>query len=191
MPVKTMQKILSRREKIRKLIDNLDAVRADDETDESQYNMLKGQYEALRVQADDNLKEIRDELQSRNETVSRGIDELDKEVQTIQLRAKVGEIGPDEVTKRLGAVQNKRLALVTRQSALSTALAAQSSSDVGGHVDVDMNQPVVLSKVFLIERIASMQTVEVAAEKVRMVGFSLAEAAISLVRRIKLRLKGK
>jgi hypothetical protein len=58
-------------------------------------------------------------------------------------------------------------------------------------VDVDMSQPVVLSKVFSIERIASMQTVEVAAEKVRTVGFSLAEAAISLVRRIKLRLKGK
>ena len=56
MPVKTMQKMLSRREKIQKLIDNLEAVRTGGETDEGQYNMLKAQYEALRVQADDNLK---------------------------------------------------------------------------------------------------------------------------------------
>jgi len=170
MPIKTVQKALSRREKIQRLLDNLEGLKTSGEVEDGQYDVLKTQYTTLRIEAEDNLQTIRDGLQRRYDDVSIEIAEIDKEVQTVQLRAKVGELEPDEVVKRLKAIQRKRQTMAARQTELGTARAGQSSADVGGYVDVDVAQTVMLSEGISFERIAAKEAVGKAAAKLKQLG---------------------
>jgi len=170
MAMKTLQKALSRREKIELLLRSLEEVKTRGEVEDGQYNMLKAQYETLRAQADDNLKTIRDQLQNQYDDIARAIAEIDKEVGTVQLRAKVGELKPDEVMKRLNTMQKKRQTMATKQTQLETALAARSSADLGGYVDVEVTQTVMLPKGISFERIASKEAVGKATEKLKQLG---------------------
>jgi hypothetical protein len=135
-----LQLALSRVEKVRRMIENLQELKARGEVEPAAYDQFLARYNALHTAATENVRDIREQIQAGHDKLVADEQGLAVELQNVQLRARVGEIPPDQVPKAMGSLQKKREALAARIAQLKAALAAASVDDLGGYVpDVDVN----------------------------------------------------
>lgn len=137
-----LQKAFSRHEKIRRMLSNLEDMFQKGEVAQEQYDQMKTPYEAILEQALENLKVIRTQLKAEREQVQADLDKLNAEVKDIEIRGKVGELQPEQVTKALSTLLTRRDECQKKLESIESWRAARSSNDVGGYVDVDVSQTV-------------------------------------------------
>ena len=137
-----LQKAFSRHEKVKRMLTNLDEMREKGDVTEEQYGQMKSQYETILEQALENLKTVRNQIKTEREQVQADLDRLCSEANDIEVRGKVGELKPEQVAKALTALQARKDEAQKNAQRLESWLVARSSKDVGGQIDVDVNQTV-------------------------------------------------
>jgi hypothetical protein len=131
-----LQKAFSAKEKYEKLLSNLDALKGKGQVSEDQYNSMKTGYQKSQEQAVATVSQLKMKITQDIQSEETNIQRQNVELQNFDTRFKVGEIKADDLQK---AEQRIRAKIQRSQSAvkdLNRLLAAQSSADVGGYIDV-------------------------------------------------------
>jgi len=137
-----LQRAFSRHEKTRRMLANLEELKKNDAVNADEYAQLKTQYQVLLDAATENLKAIRNQIKEQRQQAQETLNKLQADASDISIRVKVGELAPKKVTAELGAIQSKKDACTKSILQCDGWLAARSSMDVGGYVDVDANETI-------------------------------------------------
>jgi len=138
-----LQKAFSRHEKIRRMLTNLEDLKNNGEIEADAYAQAKTQYEALLQAASENLKEIAGQIKAQRQRAQETLNKLQADASSIATRGKVGELTPEQVATELRAIQVKKDTCSNSLQQYDAWLAARSSSDVGGYVEVDANETII------------------------------------------------
>lgn len=126
----------SKKEKAARLLANLEELKAGSEIDEEQYGIMKQGYEQLAREGEIELSGLHDEIQRELDATRKELSLYEKERENVELRIKVGELSADQAVKQERRAQGKTRKLEQRIESQETLLAAESSEDVGGYIDV-------------------------------------------------------
>jgi hypothetical protein len=135
----------SRKEKLEKLLSNLDSLQKDGQVTAEQYNSIKENYENLRSAAVKALENIKGTLKRDIEKKQNELKDLKQSLENLDVRFKIGEMPEADFQKARDKIQRT---IQTRQEEvanLQNLLNTKSSSDVGGYVEVKIEAPKGLS----------------------------------------------
>jgi hypothetical protein len=135
----------SRKEKLEKLLSNLDSLKKDGQVTAEQYNSIKENYENLHsavVKAVENIKgTLKRDLEKKQDELKN----LNQSLENLGVRFKIGEMPEADFQKARdkmqGTIQTRQREIAGLQNLLNT----KSSSDVGGYVEVKIEAPKGLS----------------------------------------------
>ena len=126
----------SKKEKAARLLEKLEELRAAGEVDDEQFGLMKEEYEQLAREGDIELEGLRGELERDIEAARKELALYEKERANVELRIKVGELSAKEAVRQERRAQGKTRKLEVRIEDLEKLLAAESSEDTGGFIDV-------------------------------------------------------
>jgi len=131
-----LQRAFSGKEKYEKLLSNLEALKGKGVVTEDQYSSMKTGYQRSQEQAVATVNQLKMKITQDIQSEETNVQRQNVELQNLDARFKVGEIKADDLQK---AEQRIRVKIQRSQSMvkeLNRLLAAQSSAEVGGYVDV-------------------------------------------------------
>ena len=131
-----LQRAFSGKEKYEKLLSNLEALKGKGVVTEDQYSSMKTGYQRSQEQAVATVNQLKMKITQDIQSEETNIQRQNVELQNLDARFKVGEIRADDLQK---AEQRIRVKIQRSQSTvkdLNRLIAAQSSADVGGYVEV-------------------------------------------------------
>lgn len=135
----------SRKEKLEKLLSNLDSIKKEDQVTAEQYDSIKENYENLHSAAIKAVEDIKGTLKRDLEKKQGELKDLNQSLENLGVRFKIGEMPEADFQKAQDKMQRT---IQTRQSEianLQNLLNTKSSSDVGGYVEVKIEAPKGLS----------------------------------------------
>lgn len=139
--MKKLQLSYSRKEKLQTLITNLEKLKKDGSITEDQYISLKSEYDRHLRDSITTIETIKANLKKDLEMKGEELKALNENLETLKTRFKVGEI-PFEEFQRFEERLRKRISKVRDEmSKLETLINSRSSSDVGGYLDVKIEEP--------------------------------------------------
>jgi len=139
--MKKLQLAYSRKEKLEKLMTNLENLKKEEGITQEQYDSIKTNYNNLYSESVKTVDNIKSTLKSDLGKKQGELTNLNQEKDNLNVRAKLGEMPPAEVQKsqdRINSTIQTRQKEVTDLEALITS---GSSSDVGGYVEVSIEAP--------------------------------------------------
>jgi hypothetical protein len=131
-----LQRAFSGKEKYEKLLSNLEALKGKGVVTEDQYTSMKTGYQRSQEQAVATVNQLKMKLTQDIQSEETNVQRQNMELQNLDARFKVGEIRADDLQK---AEQRIRVKIQRSESTvkdLNRLIAAQSSADVGGYVEV-------------------------------------------------------
>ncbi len=128
----------SKKEKAARLLANLEELKASSEIDEEQYGVMKQEYEQLAHEGEIELSGLHDEIQRELDATRKELGLYEKERENVELRIKVGELSADQAVRQERRAQGKTRKLEQKIESQEKLLAAESSEDVGGYIDVSV-----------------------------------------------------
>jgi len=139
--MKELQLAYSRYEKIANMIANLQKMKETGQVEETDFQNLMNQYEALQKDAQANVQDIRHCLKEEQAQAKKEQAAIETELKNVKLRAQVGEIAPQDVPKVMGKIQKRFDQAAARVMQLAETLAAKGAEAHGGYLpDVDVQK---------------------------------------------------
>lgn len=135
-----LQKVFSQHEKIKAIIAALDKINDEGKIELEQYKKLKTSYDAYLKKALENLKAIRNKLKEEFNQIQINISNLNNEGRNILLQYEAGELSKEEANKMLQPIKSNLEVCQHQLNRLKLQLAARSSKDLGGYVEVDLRE---------------------------------------------------
>lgn len=139
--MRKLQLAYSRKEKLEKLIANLEDLQKEGQVTEDQYNSIRRDYDRLHTEALKAVEDIRAALQKNLEKKQIEIKDLNQNLENLGVRFKIGEMPEVDYQKAQDRIKRT---IQTRQeevAGLQALLNAKFSADVGGYVEVKIEAP--------------------------------------------------
>lgn len=139
--MKKLQLAYSRKEKLEKLMANLENLKTENGITQEQYDSIKNNYKNLYAESVKAVDDIKVTLKSDLGKKQGELTNLNQELDNLNVRAKIGEMPAAEMQKSQERINST---IQTRQKEVATLEAlinAESSSDVGGYVEVNIEAP--------------------------------------------------
>lgn len=144
---KKLQIIYSRKEKLKKLIKNLEGIKDKNSVNEERYNFLKKEYDGFLNQSENKIKEIKEDLKRRVDEKKKEMQGLRENLGNLEMRFKVGEIIDNDFQKSKQPITKKIQRLEKEISQFEKLVISESSSDLGGYLDVKIEKGKGLSDI--------------------------------------------
>jgi len=138
--MRILQQEFSKKEKAERLLVNLEELKSQNSIDGSQYNVLKEKYSRAIQEALSAIEKRKNELKGRSEGVEKEISPSNQELKNLEAKFKVGEFSIDVYKRKAKIITDKISKLEGEKKNLEAWVNAQSSTDVGGYREVDMEQ---------------------------------------------------
>lgn len=151
-----LQTSYSRKEKLEKLIKNLENLKEKESVSEDRYNLLKQEYNKFLEQSENTIKEIKEDLKRKVEEKERKLKILKEDLENLETRSKVGEIGQKDFQKSKISVIKRIEQLEKEIPKLKELLNSESPSDLGGYLDVKIEEGKGLSGIIKTVGISSV-----------------------------------
>jgi ElaB/YqjD/DUF883 family membrane-anchored ribosome-binding protein len=131
----------SRKEKLEKLISNLDTLKTEGQVTAKQYNSIKDNYEKLLSEAVKAVENTKGTLKKNLEKKQDELKNLNQSLENLGVRFKIGEMPEADFHKANDRIQRTIQARQREITDLQNLLNTKSSSDVGGYVEVKIEAP--------------------------------------------------
>ncbi|MGE5832405.1 MAG: hypothetical protein ACM3X8_05750 [Methanomicrobiales archaeon] len=130
-----LQAQFSKRERTRKLLDNLEKLNSTGSLGPEQYAQMKKGYEGAIAEAGTGIGSIKENLSHQLTAEQRNLEIFITEQRNNEARFQVGELKQDEFARMSQRSKAKTEKIRSRIAELDRLLASNSSADVGGYVD--------------------------------------------------------
>jgi len=150
--MKILQQEFSKKEKAERLLTNLEELKSQNSIEESQYSTLKQKYSTAIQEARSAIEKRKSELKTKLAEIEKNVALYDQELKNLATKFKVGEFNADIYKKKERAVVERKSKLENEKKNLESWINAQSSANVGGFKEVDLEQkpkikPIDLEKI--------------------------------------------
>lgn len=134
--MRQLQLAYSRREKITRLVANLDALREQSGVSDDDYEALKKEYDTFQSDAEKSIDQLRIDTERQIDRHENELHVLEGDRQRLEVRLKVGEMGQEKFSREVGRVDRRIMNAQNDIARLRKSLEANSSAELGGFVDV-------------------------------------------------------
>jgi hypothetical protein len=134
--MRQLQLAYSRKEKVARLMSNLDMLRDQSGVSEEDYSALKDEYESFLGDAEEAIDKLRIETEEQIERHEENLKVLEGDRQRLEVRLKVGEMSQEKFSREVGRVDRQIMNAQNDIARLRKSLEANSSAELGGFVDV-------------------------------------------------------
>ena len=165
--MKIVQRVLCRREKVVSMLENLEALRGRGDIEGEQYDRLRAEYDALHKETEANVEAIRSYLRQKEQQLRDQRRQLQEEMEQLTLRQKVGEVTAVQAERSKRKLEGQLTATDRKIMRVETALSAQTSSDVGGYIDVEVHARVEPGAGVLGDELEAPEIVGAAQESIK------------------------
>jgi len=131
-----LRQAFSRKEKIEKLLANLEELRKKEYLEEEAYNSLKTEYEGYYKDVKDEIEKIKNQLAANLNQTEGKLHDLQANLKTLELRFRVGQLTDRDYQNRNRSILYQIRNTEKRISELKNQISAKSSAEVGGYVDL-------------------------------------------------------
>lgn len=130
----------SKKEKSDRLLAKLNELHEAGEVVEAQYEAMKEEYSTFLEQAEADLSALQSELKERLERSESELSRQKQELENLEVRIKVGELSSEHSRRQENRLRRQTEKLETEVKELTRLLAAASSEDLGGFIDVPLQR---------------------------------------------------
>lgn len=138
--MKKLQIALSRKEKLERLICNLEKMKEEGTVDASQYEAMSQNYNQILNQTSSDIESMKGKTKQDVQTQQQALDAYKQELSNLEVRFKVGELSADFHIKESQKIQAKIQKCEEKLADFNKWLAAKSSQELGGYVDVPLEK---------------------------------------------------
>jgi len=138
--MKKLQVAYSAKEKAENLLKNLNELKEKGSVSEDQFKTLKDEFDHSLTQAMARIEEIKEDLKRRVEGKEAELKEMKKDFEMLRLRSEVGQISATEFFRLKERIQKSIRSKEEAISKLNTLINSQSSSDLGGYIEVQVGK---------------------------------------------------
>ncbi|MBE0635258.1 CdvA-like protein [Candidatus Bipolaricaulota bacterium] len=144
--MRKLQIAFSKTEKGKRLLENLEELHQNQEVTEAQFDAMKSEYSTFLKEAETELETLQKELQQRHDTAVKEHERFKQELANLEIRIKVGELPGGGSQRQETRLRKQVVNLEAQVEELTRLIAASSSEDLGGHIDVPIQQGLKLGR---------------------------------------------
>ena len=175
--MRQLQLAYSRKEKIARLMANLEMLKSQDGVSEDDYPVIRDEYETFLNDAEESIDKLRQQTEEQIEALEQDLADLERDRQRMEVRLKVGEKSQEKFAREVGRIDRRIMNTQNEIARRRKSLEANSSAELGGFVDVPIDHDPAQGSRLDIERVS-----ESASRVVEKVSTRLsAEGGVSLV----------
>jgi len=152
-----LQLAYSRKEKIARLMANLETLRSQEGVSEDDYPVIRDEYEAFLNDAEQNIEKLREQTEQRIELLEQDLGDLERDRQRMEVRLKVGEMSQEKFAREVGRIDRRIMNTQNDIAQCRKSLEANSSAELGGFVDVPIDHEADRASRLDIERVSERQ----------------------------------
>jgi len=134
--MRQLQLAYSRKEKITRLLSNLETLRSQGGVPDEDYPTIRNEYEAFLNDAEESIEQLRQQTEQEIERHERELRGLERDRQRMEVRLKVGELSQERFVREVGRVDRRIMNTQNDIARFRKSLEANSSAELGGFVDV-------------------------------------------------------
>jgi len=149
-----LQLAYSRKEKIARLMANLETLRSQEGVSEDDYPVIRDEYEAFLNDAEQNIEKLREQTEQRIELLEQDLGDLERDRQRMEVRLKVGEMSQEKFAREVGRIDRRIMNTQNDIAQCRKSLEANSSAELGGFVDVPIDHEADRASRLDIERVS-------------------------------------
>jgi len=138
--MKKLQVAYSMKEKAENLLKNLNELKEKGSVTEAQFKTLKEEFEHSSTQAVARIEQIKVDLRRKIEQKETELKELKKDFEMLRVRSEVGQITATEFFRLKERIQKSIKGKEEEISKLNTLINSQSSSELGGYIEVQIGK---------------------------------------------------
>jgi len=149
-----LQLAYSRKEKIARLMTNLETLHSQDGVSEDDYPVIRDEYEAYLNDAEESIEKLRQQTEQQIEALERDLGDIERDRQRMEVRLKVGEMSQEKFAREVGRVDRRIMNIQNDIARCRKSLEANSSAELGGFVDVPIDHDAERTSRLDIERVS-------------------------------------
>jgi len=134
--MRQLQLAYSRKEKVTRLMSNLETLRSQDGVSDEDYPTIRSEYETFLNSAEESIEQLRQQIEQQIERHEQELGVLERDRQRMEVRLKVGELSQEKFAREVGRVDRRIMNTQNDIARLRKSLEANSSAELGGFVDV-------------------------------------------------------
>ncbi len=152
--MRQLQLAYSRKEKITRLLANLETLQAQEGVSEEDYPVIRDEYETYLNEAEESIEQLRQQIEQQIEQLEQQLRNLERDRQRMEIRLKVGELSQDKFAREVGRVDRRITNTQNEIAQRRKSLEANSSAELGGFIDVPIDHDVQQTSGLDIERVS-------------------------------------
>lgn len=137
---KELQKAYSKKERMEKLLANLEKLKEEGSADAEQYESMKANYTQTLNEAASEIEQIKNGLSKGIESEERILGIYKQELKNLEVRFKVGELLADEYQKSEKKTKDKIDKAQIKVRELKRLFDSETSADVGGYIETQIKK---------------------------------------------------
>jgi ElaB/YqjD/DUF883 family membrane-anchored ribosome-binding protein len=138
--MRKLQVAFSRKEKVERLLSNLENLKNEGSIEQSQYQALKDNYSRLLSDCTAEIRNIKTNLEAEVQQEEYRAGAYAQELTNLEARFRVGELTADQHIKMRESAQGKLEKARRKIEELKRLIAAESASQIGGYLDVPIEK---------------------------------------------------
>jgi len=152
--MRQLQLAYSRKEKIARLLSNLETLQSQGGVADEDYPTIRSEYEDCLNSAEESIDQLRQQTEQEIERHEGELRELERERQRMEVRLKVGELSQEKFVREVGRIDRRIMNTQNDIARFRKSLEANSSAELGGFVDVPISDDVRRTAGLDIERVS-------------------------------------
>jgi hypothetical protein len=137
---KELQRAYSKKERMEKLLSNLEKLKEEGSVETEQYESMKNNYTQTLNEATSEIEQIKNGLSRGIESEERSLEIYKQELKNLEVRFKVGELSAEEYQKAETKTKGKIERAQTKVRELKRLFDTRTSGDVGGYIDTQLKK---------------------------------------------------
>jgi len=137
--MRQLQMAYSRKEKIARLMANLETLKLQDGVSEDDYPVIRDEYESFLNDAEESIDKLRQQTEEQIEALEHDLADLERDRQRMEVRLKVGEMSQEKFAREVGRIDRRIMNTQNDIARCRKSLEANSSAELGGFVDVPID----------------------------------------------------
>ena len=133
---KELQKAYSKKERVEKLLANLEKLKEEGSVETEQYESMKANYTQTITETTLEIEQIKNGLSKDIESEERTLEIYKQELKNLEVQFKVGELSAEEYQKAENKTKGKIEKAKIKVRELKRLFDSEASTDVGGYIDV-------------------------------------------------------
>lgn len=133
---KELQKAYSKKERMEKLLANLEKLKEDGSVEAEQYESMEANYTQTITETTSEIEQIKNGLSKDIESEEGTLEIYKQELKNLEVQFKVGELSAEEYQKAENKTKNKIEKAKIKVRELKRLFDSEASADVGGYIDV-------------------------------------------------------